>query len=172
VRPSLTNVNPVDVAMKWLGRLMTSGAALLLTAGGATAASPPADGAWVGADYEQYDFHPASAGNPALRDRVGAIFLGRVATTGPGQFPFAIEGQFETGNSDFWVRGRTGVKFGQWTVGPEAIMLGNVAFDELRLGGFLAYDLARNMSVQANIGYADGIATTIRGAAETAFTAA
>jgi hypothetical protein len=36
----------------------------------------------------------------------------------------------------------------------------------------LAYDLARNMSVQANIGYADGIATTIRGAAETAFTAA
>jgi hypothetical protein len=112
---------------------------------------------FVGVDYEQYDFHPASAGNPALRDRVGAIFLGRVASTGPGQFPFAIEGQFETGNSDFWVRGRTGVKFGQWTVGPEAIMLGNVAFDELRLGGFVAYDLARNMSVQANVGYADGI---------------
>jgi hypothetical protein len=112
---------------------------------------------FVGVDYEQYDFHPASAGNPALRDRVGAIFLGRVASTGPGQFPFAIEGQFETGNSDFWVRGRTGVKFGQWTVGPEAIMLGNVAFDELRLGGFVAYDLAGNMSVQANVGYADGI---------------
>jgi hypothetical protein len=49
------------------------------------------------------------------------------------------------------------VKFGQWTVGPEAIMLGNVAFDELRLGGFVAYDLARNISVQANVGYADGI---------------
>jgi hypothetical protein len=49
------------------------------------------------------------------------------------------------------------VKFGQWTVGPEATMLGNVAFDELRLGGFVAYDLARNISVQANVGYADGI---------------
>ena len=49
------------------------------------------------------------------------------------------------------------MKFGQWTVGPEAIMLGNVAFYELRLGGFVAYDLARNMSVQANVGYADGI---------------
>jgi hypothetical protein len=36
-------------------------------------------------------------------------------------------------------------------------VLGNVAFDELRLGGFVAYDLARNMSVQANVGYADGI---------------
>ena len=37
--------------MKWLGRLMTSGAALLLTAGGATAASmrapAPADAAWA-----------------------------------------------------------------------------------------------------------------------------
>ena len=37
--------------MKWLGRLMTSGAALLLTAGGATATSirapTPADAAWA-----------------------------------------------------------------------------------------------------------------------------
>jgi hypothetical protein len=112
---------------------------------------------FVGADYENYDFHPASAGNPQLKDRVGAIFFGRVASATATQFPFAIDGLFETANNDFWVRGRTGVKFGKWTVGPEAIMLGSVAFDEARFGGFATYDLASNMSVQANLGYADGI---------------
>ena len=75
----------------------------------------------------------------------------------PRAIPFAIEGQFETGNSDFWVRGRTGVKFGQWTVGPEAIMLGNVAFDEPVSAASWRTTSARNMSVQANVGYADGI---------------
>jgi hypothetical protein len=112
---------------------------------------------FVGADYENYDFHPASAGNPQLKDRAGAIFFGRVASATATQFPFAIDGLFETANSDFWVRGRTGLKFGKWTVGPEAIILGNVAFDEARFGGFATYDLSGNMSVQANLGYADGI---------------
>ena len=112
---------------------------------------------FVGADYEQYDFHPASAGNPRLKDGVGAIFYGRVASATATQFPFAIDGQFETVNSDFWVRGRTGMKFGKFTVGPEAILLGDVAFDEARFGGFVTYDFMNNMSVQANVGYADGI---------------
>lgn len=49
------------------------------------------------------------------------------------------------------------MKFSNWTVGPEAILLGNVSFDEARFGGFVTYDLTRNMSVQANLGYADGI---------------
>ena len=62
---------------------------------------------FVGADYENYDFHPASAGNPQLKDRAGAIFFGRVASATATQFPFAIDGLFETANSDFWVRGRT-----------------------------------------------------------------
>lgn len=112
---------------------------------------------FVGGDYEQYDFHPASAGNPRLKDGAGAILYGRVASATATQFPFAIDGQFETTNSDFWVRGRTGLKFSNWTVGPEAILLGNVSFDEARFGGFVTYDLTRNMSVQANLGYADGI---------------
>jgi len=112
---------------------------------------------FVGADYEQYNFHPASAGNPQLRDGVGAIFYGRLASATATQFPFAVDGQFETTNRDFWVRGRTGLKYGPWTVGPEAIMLGNVSFDEARFGGFVTYDLTNYMSVQANLGYADAI---------------
>ena len=59
---------------------------------------------FVGADYEQYNFHPASAGNPQLRDGVGAIFYGRLASATATQFPFAVDGQFETTNRDFWVR--------------------------------------------------------------------
>jgi hypothetical protein len=52
------------------------------------------------------------------------------------------------------------------------MMLGNVSFDETRFGGFVAYDLTRSMSVQANLGSTDGPATTIRGAAAAASTAA
>ena len=126
----------------------------------------------VGADYEQYDFHPASAGKTRLEDRVGATSFGRVASATATQFPFAIDGQFETGNSDFWVRGRTGVKFGKWTVGPEAIILGNVAFDEARLGGFVTYDLAETCPCRPTSATPTASATTIRDAAETAFTAA
>src|SRR5262249_42835744 len=88
---------------------------------------------------------------------IGAIFYGRVAAAGLTPFPFAVDGQFETRNSDFWVRGRTNMKFGKWTVGPAAILLGNVSFDEARFGGFVTYDFMANMSVQANLGYADGI---------------
>ena len=76
--------------MKWLGRLMTSGAALLLTAGGATAASirahPPADAAWAEAiksdTLEAYPtfamMYPESKHAPAAYGRLSGWQAGAI----------------------------------------------------------------------------------------------
>lgn len=111
--------------------------------------------AFVGPDYQDYHINPAAAADPRIHDEWGAVFWGRVATMGGAQYPSAIDGQFSTANNSFWIRGRTGVKFGNLTVGPEAIGLGNVVYDEFRAGGYASYDLSRYVILQGDLGYAD-----------------
>ena len=111
---------------------------------------------FVGVDYERYFTNPAAATNTELNDKVGAIFSGHLATVGGAQYPFAIDGHFSTANNDYWIRGRTGVKFNNITVGPEIIGLGNVSFDEVRVGGYASYDLSRTWILQGDLGYAQG----------------
>jgi Cellulose biosynthesis protein BcsS len=109
----------------------------------------------VGPDYENYNINPAAAATPGIGDRLGAAFFGRVATMGGAQFPSAIDGDFSTANNSYWVRGRTGARFGSLTLGPEAIALGNKVYDEVRGGGYASYDLSRNVILQGDLGYAD-----------------
>ena len=111
--------------------------------------------AFVGPDYQNYQINPAAASDPRVGDRWGAIFWGRVATAGGAQFPSAIDGQYSTANNSFWIRGRTGVRVGSFTFGPEAIGLGNVVYDEFRAGGYASYDLSRYVILQGDLGYAD-----------------
>ena len=111
--------------------------------------------AFVGPDYQNYTINPAAASDPRVGDRFGAVFWGRVATMGGAQFPSAIDGQYSTANNSFWVRGRTGMRFGTITVGPEIVGLGNTVFDEVRAGGYISLDLSRSLILQADAGYAD-----------------
>jgi hypothetical protein len=111
--------------------------------------------AFVGPDYQNYAIQPPAAADPRVGDQWGAIFWGRVATMGGAQFPSAIDGQYSTANNSFWVRGRTGVRLGRFTLGPEVISLGNSAFDEFRGGGYVSYDLSSKVILQADLGYAD-----------------
>ena len=95
--------------MKWLGRLMTSGAALLLTAGGATAASirapPPADGAWAEAiksdTLEAYAtfamMYPESKHAPAAYGRLSGSLAG--ANAKPTETAILGDDESEAGTS-------------------------------------------------------------------------
>lgn len=112
---------------------------------------------YVGLDYQSYNFDPASANTNGLGNRAGVMLAGRIATLGSTQYPFAIDGQYSTAYNEFWVRARPGVKFGNLTVGPEVVGLGNNVFDEVRGGGFASYDISRGVTVQADLGYADGL---------------
>jgi hypothetical protein len=90
-----------------------------------------------------------SAGNPRLKDGAGAILLGagrlrhRHAVAVRDRRPVRDHQQRFLGAGQ-----EPGLKYGNWSVGPEAILLGNVSFDEARFGGFVKYDLSRKKSLQ------------------------
>ena len=109
----------------------------------------------VGVDGQNYNVSPAASLPSNIGDRIGAIFFGRLATTGNVEFPSAIDGDYSTANNSFWVRGRTGARFGNFVFGPEVIGLGNNSFDEARFGGYVSYDLSRYLILQGDAGYAD-----------------
>jgi hypothetical protein len=112
---------------------------------------------FVGPDYQNYSYNPPAAADNRVGDRGGAIFFGRIATNGPTMFPAEIDGSYSTANSSCWARGRAGVRFDRLTLGPEVAGLGNVSFDEVRVGGFASYDVTGKVIIQANLGYADPI---------------
>jgi hypothetical protein len=109
----------------------------------------------VGIDSQDYNINPAAALPSNISDRTGAVFFGRIATTGNSEYPSAIDGDYSTANNSFWVRGRTGARFGNFVLGPEVIGLGNNSFDEVRFGGYVSYDLSRYVILQGDAGYAD-----------------
>jgi hypothetical protein len=111
----------------------------------------------IGLDAQKYNVNPASAIPNGIGDRLGAIFYWRLATMGGAPYPSAIDGDFSTANNSYWVRGRTGVRLGKVTIGPELIGLGNRAFDEVRAGGYVSYDITNKWIIQGNLGYADGV---------------
>jgi len=111
---------------------------------------------YLGLGYEQYNFSPASAGNPSLHDQFGLMLTGRLATAGTTPYPVSLDGQYLTANNEFWLRARIGARFGAITVGPELIGLGNVAWDEVRFGGYVEYQFSRDWIVQGDLGYANG----------------
>jgi hypothetical protein len=110
---------------------------------------------FVGVDYQNYRISPAVADDGRLKDQAGAIFTGRVASADASRTPFAVEGNYSTANSTYWVRGRIGYNFGWVTVGPEIGALGNRVFDEGRYGAFASFPVNPNFLVQINGGYAD-----------------
>jgi hypothetical protein len=110
--------------------------------------------ALIGIDGQNYDITPGAARPANISNTAGVAVYGRLATKGGALFPSAIEANFSSANNAYWVRGRTGVRFGQFVVGPELIGLGNKAYDEVRAGGYVTYDITSKWIVQANLGYA------------------
>jgi hypothetical protein len=110
---------------------------------------------FIGYDYQNFTTNPAAAATPGVGTQSGAIFFGRVATTGSAPFPSDIDGNYSTANNTFWVRGRTGVRFSNFRVGPEVAALGNNSYDELRTGGYVSYDVTKHFVIEADVGYSD-----------------
>jgi len=111
----------------------------------------------VGLDAQHYNINPVSATPVGIGDKLGVVFYGRLATKGGAAFPSAIDGNFSSANDSYWVRGRTGVRLGNFVVGPEVIGLGNRAFDEVRVGGYVSYDITNKWIIQGDLGYAEGV---------------
>ncbi len=108
---------------------------------------------FVGPDYQDFSVNPSAAANRKLSQKLGAIFAGRVARPGTPVIPASIEGNYSTANTTYWSSAKVGYNFGSITVGPQLTMLGNVAFDEGRYGGYASYTFAQGASVQVGLGY-------------------
>jgi hypothetical protein len=116
---------------------------------------------FVGPDYQDFSVSPPVARNSGLTDKIGAMFLGRVARAGTQQIPASLEGNYSTANSTYWARGRVGYNFGQFAVGPEIGYLGNAAFDEARYGGYTSISLSQSAVLQASVGWSHELRTNI-----------
>ena len=110
---------------------------------------------FIGPDYEQYTTNPVTAASTVVGNAWGVGFFGRLATVSGALYPFAIDGNYSTANSTYWVRARPGLRFANLTLGPEVIGIGNKVFDEFRVGAYASYDLSRYFIIQADVGYAD-----------------
>ncbi|HEV8015053.1 MAG TPA: cellulose biosynthesis protein BcsS [Stellaceae bacterium] len=108
---------------------------------------------FVGPDYQDFNTTPSAAGNGKLSDKLGAMFVGRVARTDSPQIPASLEGNYSTANSTYWSKAKVGINFGQITVGPEIALLGNAAFDEARYGGYSAFTVVPGIILQGSLGY-------------------
>jgi len=110
---------------------------------------------FVGPDYQDFSVAPSRAESHNVNDKLGAMFVGRVARAGMQEFPASIEGNFSTANSTYWARARAAMNFGQFAVGPELGALGNRDFDEGRYGAYTSINLGSSAMLQAALGYSD-----------------
>jgi hypothetical protein len=108
---------------------------------------------FVGPDYQDYSVSPSRAESHNVNDKLGAMFVGRVARAGAQEFPVSLEGNFSTANTTYWTRLRPGMNFGEFTVGPELGALGNRDYDEGRYGAFASINLGSAVILQTSIGY-------------------
>lgn len=105
-----------------------------------------------GIDVQDRKIKPAVADNGRLNDDVGFIVSGRVATSGPTQYPASIDGKYSTANNDYWARVRVGYKLDGITIGPEGSVLGNDDFNAIRIGAYASLNLSEATILQVNVG--------------------
>lgn len=126
--------------------------------------------AFVGVDWQSHDLTPDDLTARVRGTEVGVKVAVDFATLrNQGPVYAAASANYSTAFDSYWARGRLGGNLGHLTVGPEAIRLGNEAFDATRIGGFVMFDLplSRTTSIEVTLsgGYqyldGNGGATTV-----------
>lgn len=110
--------------------------------------------AYAGVDYQNHDLTPDDLDNPVRGSEVGVKVAFDSATLRTGTPVYAsLSGNYSTAFDSYWARGRVGANLGHLTIGPEAIVIGNEAFDAHRLGGFATFDmrLSRTTSFEVTL---------------------
>lgn len=110
--------------------------------------------AMVGIDWQSHGLTPFDPGSLVRGTEVGfktALDFATLRDKGP--IYLAASGNYSTAFDSYWARGRIGGNLGRITIGPEAIALGNDAFDAHRFGGFAIFDLplSRTFSLEVTL---------------------
>ncbi len=121
-------------------------------------------GVYGGVNYWDIDHENIlSAGNPptppsvqANGDEYGLKIEGEITRATNDPYYIDVRGSFSTAFDTYWARARAGYDMGYMIIGPEGTALGNDDFDQLRIGGFVQFELLdTGVHVGASVGYAD-----------------
>ena len=126
-------------------------------------------GGYAGLNYWDIDHENIlSAGNPptppgalAFGDRYGLKVEGELTYVGPTPLFLDVRGSYSTAFDTYWALGRIGYKTGMFTFGPEGTALGNLDYDQLRIGAFVMFNLFDSgLFLTLSGGYAETDGTT------------
>jgi hypothetical protein len=108
---------------------------------------------YLGANVEQHD-NP-DPGATVKGTEWGAKVQGEIFTDHtPHMYSFVLA-TYSTAYDSYFALGKVGFRWlPQFSVGPEAMALGNDRFDSTRAGGFVAFEVTRSSSVIFSGGYA------------------
>jgi Cellulose biosynthesis protein BcsS len=114
---------------------------------------------YAGADYQNTSLSRSDPTNETRGPKWGFSTEAEIENIGNGPLYYDIDGFYSTGWNTYWARARVGYRFhnGNWVIGPEGTFIGDVSFDNQRLGGFVNFPLGLSQALQFNVSLGAGI---------------
>ena len=109
---------------------------------------------FAGVNVQDHDFSPNDPGNSTRGTEVGFSAVGHLETVASSPFYADLQGSYSTANDTYWARGRVGLRWEQFVIGPEGLVSGNDEYDAQRIGGFVMMYLDM-FTFSVSGGYAD-----------------
>jgi hypothetical protein len=110
---------------------------------------------YIGGDYENTSLNKADAQNSATGSKFG------IKGAADARFNFDdktfadLTGSYSTAFNTYWSNVRLGYNLGRFAIGPEAGFLGNDAFGQQRIGGFIGdIHIMNGLTAGVSAGYA------------------
>src|SRR5262245_11256907 len=94
---------------------------------------------FAGVDYQNHRLSPHNPDENVRGTEIGFKVGADLSTPYGSQFYAALSANYSTAFDTYWARVRFGHHRGNFTFGPEGIVMGNEGFDAQRLGGFLTW---------------------------------
>lgn len=111
---------------------------------------------YVGIDLFDRDIDPDASDTGQLDDSVGVIAGARLDSRTESPWLWAIDGNYSTLNSSYYVEGEVGYTFGAFSFGPSVAALGNEDWNGFRAGGFARIALSDSVALKGVAGYQFG----------------
>jgi hypothetical protein len=114
---------------------------------------------YAGADYQDTSLNHNDPTNETRGPKWGFSTEAEFENIGNGPLYYDIDGFYSTGWNTYWARGRVGYRShnGKWIIGPEVTALGDISFDNQRVGGFVNFPLGLSQALQFNVALGAGI---------------